>query len=276
MDKITEVLSTFFVAQEKERQKQVSEAKSSTKSDTDTDTYADSDTKTNAKTETKTNAKTETKSDTYAESETKSQTEEKWVSKRYVLKAVEFHKKRIVVFNKNMEDNISTVSNLLHSLSLMKDVGDIYDKYIHVVTAAENKSRYKKMLIDNPYLYFTDFDVRTDFKSFTKSDKRTIYIVDFYQFLEYDNFREFLDANVLLFLVVTGYNSFVEDAYGDDVLGTSKLIIHKKDRYKTEAREFFRRIVKPITKFDMDFNDYWRLAEDNSLVVLKGNELRFG
>ena len=88
-----------------------------------------------------------------------------------------------MIYDIDIKTSIELLSDLLHNLSLMTNVNKIYNNSINILTSNDNKKYFKKMLLDNPYLYFTDFNIKTGLsklqeKELTKNDSRNIYIID--------------------------------------------------------------------------------------------------
>jgi hypothetical protein len=203
--------------------------------------------------------------------------------KRYVLKASEFYKKNIVLLNNEDAENFTQLSDILHKLSLMKRVNEIYDNSIHVVTTPENKHEYKKMLLENPYLYFTNFDVKytlepSKVQELCKNVKRTIYIFDYDSFLEVEDYEQFIEKNVHIFILASKYPKYIRDVC--DVLGPNTLLLHNKDKLKSMQKVFFKHVVQRMADaIDYTFDEFYQATNnenfDGRCFILKGGELRY-
>ena len=201
--------------------------------------------------------------------------------KKYILKPSQFYKKNISIVTDEIEGGIEILSDLLYKLSLIRDVEKIYDNTIHIVSDIDNKKLYKQMLLDNPYLYFTNFDVK---HSLTKrnitesiSDKRSIYIFDNIMVNKYkDLVNSIIDKNVHVF-VLSNY----EDKTGFDTysyLGSEKILLYKPNKLKMIHKKFYRYYVKPLSIFE-DFDSYYLTVNDENLdlkyIIMKNDELRY-
>lgn len=204
--------------------------------------------------------------------------------KRHILKASQFYKKNIIVVNNETADNVSIVSDLVHSLSLMRNVETLYQNTIHVITTAENKKRYKKMLLENPYLYFSNFDVRerlmpSSIKEMETDSKRSLYVVDYEKFLQMADYKQFLQNNVHVILVAVKTPLYIDEVYR--ALGDNSLLIHKRDKLKSLQKIFFKKIVKRLADNidELSVDDYIEKVNsesfDGTYIILKGNELRY-
>ena len=202
------------------------------------------------------------------------------------MKPLEFYKKNIIIVNENKKDNIDILSNLLYKLNLMKEVNKIYDNNIHIITQNDNKKSYKKILLDNPYLYFTNFDFKEEVsKKFLQDldnlEKRTIYIIDTNISCENDNIIKLLSSNknihVILILNTNNNANFV-DTY--KLIGDDKLLIHKINKLKNIQKQFYKLLVKPIcTSNFSNFDEYYEALNNEDLdvkyIIFKNTELRY-
>ena len=137
------------------------------------------------------------------------------------------------------------------------------------------------MLLDNPYLYFTDFDVKHVLtkKNITESisDKRSIYIFDNIMVNKYkDLVNSMIDKNVHI-LVLSNH----EDKTGFDThsyLGVEKILLYKPNKLKMIHKKFYRYYVKPLSLFT-DFESYYITVNDENLdlkyIIIKDDELRY-
>jgi len=207
----------------------------------------------------------------YHESESKSK--EKFELKKYILKPSEFYKKNILIANDDRKDNLDIISNILYKLSLLKDISDIYSNHIYIFTENDNRKMFKQMLLDNPYLYFTDFHVKQNIdKKIIKENDRIICIVDTNILDDFGKLNDFIDPNIHLILLTLD-NTKIIDLY--DKLGSKRLLIHKQNKLKSMQKRFF----KSINYKDITFEDYYKKANDENLdikyIILKGDELRY-
>ena len=132
---------------------------------------------------------------------------------------------------------------------------------------------FKQMLLDNPYLYFTDFHVKQNIdKKIIKENDRIICIVDTNILDDFGKLNDFIDPNIHLILLTLD-NTKIIDLY--DKLGSKRLLIHKQNKLKSMQKRFF----KSINYKDITFEDYYKKANDENLdikyIILKGDELRY-
>jgi hypothetical protein len=210
------------------------------------------------------------------------QKENKKVLKKYILKPSEFYKKNIMIINETINDNISFLGDFLYKLSLMKDVTSIYDNDIHIITSSENKKLYKQMLLDNPYLYFTNFDVKQTFikKKLNELDSnslRTLYIIDNNMLINNtDVLKTLLDKNVQIIIISNEDDKSSLDSY--KLLGNNRLMIHKPNKLKLIQKRFYKNYIKKLCNIQ-SFDDYYDIINDENLdvkyIILKDTELRY-
>jgi len=204
--------------------------------------------------------------------------------KKYILKANEIYKKNIMIYDIDIKTSIELLSDLLHNLSLMTNVNKIYNNSINILTSNDNKKYFKKMLLDNPYLYFTDFNIKTGLsklqeKELTKNDSRNIYIIDLDNVEKIKETLKILsDRNVHIFGVTSSKTMCVEMF---SKFGETSLLIHKNDRLKQSQKIYYRNVIRQLTdKYnEISFDDYYKSISNEKLrlryIILKNKELRY-
>lgn len=200
--------------------------------------------------------------------------------KKFILKAVEFAKRNMVIIGEDIDDSIGLLSDILHKLSLMKDVEKQYSKSVHVVTG-ENKKSFKKMILENPYLYFVDFDVKAKLKRETKKSIQR-------EFEEKQKKAITIFDGVSNASVVGGAQTIILCKPNED-LGEIKedkgvgewekaLVIFKPGRYKMAHKQFFKNYVRSTGEF-RDFDEYYKVVSNEDVdiryLVVKNNQLRY-
>ena len=203
--------------------------------------------------------------------------------KKYILKPSEFYKKNIMIINKDFNDSVIILSDILYKLSLMKNVDEIFNNNIYITSTNENKPIYKQMLLDNPYLYFTNFNVKNKLdkgKIKELDNRRTICILDneLLSSIGNDDFQSLLDKNVLLITMTNDDDKNTVAMY--DLLGSNKILIHKINKLKMIQKRFYKNFIKYICKEQVsNFDKYYDIINDENLdikyLVLKNNELRY-
>ena len=202
------------------------------------------------------------------------------VMKKYVLKPSEFYKKNMFIISDNVKTSIDILSDFLHKISMMKNADSIYNNSINIISNVQNKKLYKQMLLENPYLYFTNFDVKN---SLTKrkidsldNDLRTIFIFDnemAHQYVEYIDIL--FSKNAHVFVLLDEEDKNIYDLYNHF---ESKLLIYKPSKNKMLQKRFYKNFIKKHFK-DLLFDQYYNKVNNENIdikyVVLKNDELRY-
>jgi hypothetical protein len=317
MDKLTDMLSTFFVTGKQAVSKKIKKSRDEYHSDnvsrqsshqTQTEQIeimeppesiepkesksvnlesTDKETSNTTNTTDKTNTKTteQNSEQTFTDSEDKPATNSKLSPKRYILRAIDMYRKNIMIVNNDKSENMAMLGDLLHTFSLMNKVEEIYQPTVYVVTPSDYRKCFKKMLLENPYLYFTDFKIKQSLgkqklQELKESDKRTIVIVQFEDMPQIVPYLELLSANLQL-IVLGKVTSQMVKLYQDVGEKPNKLLLHKKEKLKSLQKLFFERILKQLCGDvkDMDFNDYFQQVNADTYgiryIVIKNDELRY-
>lgn len=199
--------------------------------------------------------------------------------KRYVMKSSEVWKRNFVVVSSDASENMNVVlGRIIHSVNMMTNVVDVYDNSINVLTTRENKKWYSKMLLDNPYLYFSNFNVtsnlssRYPFGNPGEYAKRKLVIVDFDYVNDVDRLADFVHPNVQLIVTCSTYKSTVVDIV---TAVEGAIVIHRPERHMLLEHKFFKAVLGPLTGLGWD--EYKRTFPSFSdyLVVIKDGGVRF-
>jgi hypothetical protein len=201
--------------------------------------------------------------------------------KKYILKPSEFHKKNMLITNDNKKDSFDIISDILYKLSLLKNINDIYTNDLYIFTSNDNRKMFKKMLLDNPYLYFTNFYVKQKIQKNAhsieelKEERKTIYIIDTEILSDIENLKHFINPKIHLILLTNDNNKII-DFY--NLLGDKRILIHKQNKLKSMQRRFFKSVIKQINK-DINFEDFYNEINNENIdvkyIILKENELRY-
>jgi hypothetical protein len=207
------------------------------------------------------------------------------VVKKYILRPSDFYKNNILIVNDTIKDSINILSDLLYKMSLMKDVNTIYDDNIHVITSPENKKFFTKMLLENPYLYFSNFNVKKQLARKTINDldnleKRTIYIIDsktLLKPLKHKDIQKIITKNVHL-IIIAGEDHNVAKTYG--IMGESRLLIHKLNKSKNMQKHFYKTTIKKIClSKNLSLDNYNKIINnedyDMKYIILKNDDIRY-
>jgi hypothetical protein len=144
----------------------------------------------------------------------------------------------------------------------------------------ENKKSFKKMILENPYLYFTDFNVVSKIKResikeikalMEKTCQRTITIFD-----GTENISITDGAQTIILCKPNELKKEVLKELGDKVL-----VIFKPGRYKMAHKQFFKNVVRGNVREydDGDFEEYYKIVNNEDMdiryLVVKNSELRY-
>jgi hypothetical protein len=200
--------------------------------------------------------------------------------KKYTLKPNEFYKKTIFIVNDNIKDSVDILSDLLYKLSLKKDIDTLYNNKLHIISGSDNKKIYRQMLLENPYLYFTDFDVKTSLskrKISELDDKRNIFIFDVDVANDYKDFiLELSQKNVHIFIIANDEDKLLHTLYTS--IGNNKLLIYKPTKLKMIHKKFYKNYIRHLcdeNNFDQYYNKINNENIDIKYIILKENQLRY-
>jgi hypothetical protein len=208
-----------------------------------------------------------------------------FVPKKYIMKANELTKKDMMIVNREMKENLTTLGDFLHMMSLMRNVEETYSSSTYIITSNNNKKVFKQMLLENPYLHFTDFVVKTSLSKSNISDikqssKRTILLIDTDAADFSDNtlnkYLELRKDNVQLVLLSTQYTK-TSAIY--NLLGEHRLLIHRKERLKSMQRIFYKQVIKILCIDKIEFDNYFYIMNHDNFgvryVIIKKDQIRY-
>jgi len=210
-------------------------------------------------------------------------TSEDILLRKYILKPSDFHKKNIMIINKDFESSIIVLSEILYKLSIMKNIDKIFSSNVYITSTDEHKSIYKQILLNNPHLYFTDLNVKNKLdKSKLKylDELRTIHIIDneLLSTIDAKEFEYLLNNDVLLIIMAKDDDKNAITTY--DLLTSNKILIHKLYGSKTIQKNFYKIFIKYICKEQVStFENYYKMINNENLdikyLILKNDELRY-
>ena len=210
-------------------------------------------------------------------------TSEDILLRKYILKPSDFHKKNIMIINKDFESSIIVLSEILYKLSIMKNINKIFSSNVYITSTDEHKSIYKQILLNNPHLYFTDLNVKNKLdKSKLKylDELRTIHIIDneLLSTIDAKEFEYLLNNDVLLIIMAKDDDKNAITTY--DLLTSNKILIHKLYGSKTIQKNFYKIFIKYICKEQVStFENYYKMINNENLdikyLILKNDELRY-
>jgi hypothetical protein len=195
--------------------------------------------------------------------------------KKYTLKPKEFYNKNIMIVGSEKTSNMQVLSDILHKLSMLTDVKDTFNNTIYIFTKNHNKKMYKKLLLDNPYLYFNDIQInKLDNENIKDTKyKKTIYIVDENTF-DLNTVKD----NTQFIIISNDIVSGIRDIYAQ--LGDRKMLLYKINKLKLNQKQFYKKVIKKLAKkVFSDFEDFYTSLNneyvDAKYIVFKNSELRY-
>lgn len=260
---------------EKSASSSSSTSESSKSSDSDSSESSESSNDSNSSNDSDSSSKSESKIESKVESVKVSEKQEELITKT-VLKASDFYKKHLMIVNHEVKKNLDILSELLYKLSKMNSISDLYENSLHIFTFSENKKNFRDMLLENPYLYFNDFVIKTNLSNLKfESSKRHIVVVDFDIISDIEKLSNLLKDNIQLIVLHNSYNHSVLDVY--KLFGKSGILIHKKDRLKLLQKRFYAKIVKHLTT--LREQPYLDMINDENLdvklLIMRNGELKY-
>ena len=189
----------------------------------------------------------------------------------------------MMIINKDFENSILILSEILHKLSIMKHVDEIFDSNVYITSTDEHKSSYKQILLNNPHLYFTDIHVKNKLdkvKVKGLNESRSIHIIDneLLSTIDTKEFEYLINNDVLLIIIAKDDDKNAITTY--DLLSSNKILIHKLYGLKTIQKNFYKIFIKYICKEQVStFENYYKMINDENLdikyLILKNDELRY-
>jgi hypothetical protein len=207
--------------------------------------------------------------------------------KKYIIKSNELYKRNILIVNKDFNSNLSTVSDILYKLGNQNNLQ--FENVLNILTFGENKRHFKKLLIENPNIFFTNLNIKTSFtksdlNSFLETQKKSIVLIDFDYFEE--NFEDalekisrFFDKNIYLIVLSTAYSSYTGELYKRMNQFESTLFMNTKDKVKLLQKKLYNKIIKNIIIQDymVNIDEYIALIEKDKIknIIIKSGDIRY-
>ena len=203
---------------------------------------------------------------------------------KYSLNSVDLYNKNMVIINEYKKDNIDILNNILYKLNLLKNISNIYANNVHIITSNENKKLYKKILLDNPYLYFINFDFKQEISQdfLERCDniqKRSVVIIDINTSKETNKMIKMMlnNKNIQIILLSNLKNTEILNLY--NLIGDDKLLIHKIHKLKSIQQQFYK-LLNPICtnafdNFDSFYNSLNNETLDVKYIIFKNTELKY-
>lgn len=296
MDLLTDILNNFFVSSNVTRNKNTTNittdkatlknnisSTSSLKSSTVTKkstSFSDSSSSTSSLLENKEYSEKEhTLSSLDNDNQDDMQIDIDYKIEKYILKSRNIYKKNIIIVNEDRKDNLIILGDVLDKIGKLENVKEIYNNKIYVMTSENNMTKYRKVLLENPYLYFMDYEIRKGFyENKEMYEKRTIYIVD-YELLLNGNLEQLLKrSDIQLIVVGNVYNNEIAGIF--KYLGSDGILINKKSKIESLQKQFYKNIIKQVCRNSFtNFEEYIKNIDDENLdarwVIINGDKLMY-
>ncbi|NBU33761.1 hypothetical protein EB118_02005 [bacterium] len=197
------------------------------------------------------------------------------------MKASELAESRVFIVGSDAKENMRTLGDILHKLSNAA-TESTFQKTIKVLSNSKNKYSYKKMLLENPYLYFTEFTIHSKFteKLITKEHKKCVVIVDFQLVLEDAQLVNKLDNCVVIVVNNFRDTGILVETYKSTI--AKKILVFKRGNLKMLQRHFYKKIVCPLNlhlNLFPTFDQFYKAISDEELdirfLVLVNNQLKW-
>jgi hypothetical protein len=201
--------------------------------------------------------------------------------KKYIIKSNELYKKNVLIINKEYENNLLILSDLLYKLG---NTNDVFENTLNVITFSETKKHFKKMMIENPHMYFTNLNIKTTFTKaeidqFKSNNKKSVVILDFDYIDDLDKVDKYLDKNIYLIVLSTMYSSYTSELYKRINVFEPTILINKKDRIKLLQKRLYNKIIKNIIVDSISLDDYIKTINDEDTdaksIIVKSGEVRY-
>ena len=195
---------------------------------------------------------------------------EKEKIKKYIIKSNEICKKKVLIVNNEKEDNFNMLRDILCKISKMTDIEKIYSSDVYIISSNENKTLYKKMLIDNPQLYFSNMIFKSTLPSTSSIfDKKTIFIFNKNYCKE---ISKIVDNNKLHLIVLSDLENGFQ-LY--KALGKNTVLMSVIKQTKKLQKELYN-LVNKIVKCEQIVS-YFDIVKDerNKNIFVKDDELRY-
>jgi hypothetical protein len=181
-------------------------------------------------------------------------------------------RQNVLIVNKDFSTNLDILRSFLYKLTLIRDCSKKYSDTLNILTFSENKKLFKKLVIDNPKSYFTNYNMKSHFgdDEWKNNSKKNVVVIDF-AFFKGDLELLLCNPNVHLIILNQGYSSSDSEIFKQ--LGQNSLLINKKEKSSILHKKFYNKVVKKISE-DMSEEMFLELTEKlnntNLLVFRKG------
>lgn len=204
--------------------------------------------------------------------------------KKFIMNYSNLTKGNIYIMNRDFDDNIFILTDILKTLSLMKNIENVYNDKSYIITDKINQVYYKKIILENPDIHFTNYFSlpKSKIEELSENKKKSIVVIDTDTISEKDYLKlvgslNSLKVNIQFIFITTNIK------LNNDLQKIIKtpMIIHCHDSKKSLQKEFFNTIVKPnIKQFEKtDFENYYNFVNQEVFgiryIFLHNNEFKY-
>ena len=193
-----------------------------------------------------------------------------------ILNCNELIERNVLVVNKENNDNILVLSYVLSKLS---NEDNLFNDKLTVMCYNEDKTYYKKLLIDNPKISFINLNFVNDKYKNKRTKKKQIVIVDFDYIDDINKIEELFDDNIYLIVTSTNYASYTGDLMNVMRKYKSTLCLNKKDELKILQKRLFKKVISSNLDELVDMNDYINFINNKKIeitnIIIKSGELKY-
>ncbi len=201
--------------------------------------------------------------------------------KKFLMNYSNITKNNIIIMNKTFEDSIFILTDIMKSISLMKNINEFYNDKSFIITDKQNQLYYKKIILENPQIHFTNIVYKNQLpkskiEELSENKKKTLVIIDI-DTVDEKNYLKLMSnikANVQFIIITTKIDNDIKFI-------KNPLIIHYHDNKKSLQKEFFNKIIKTNTvQFkNLDFEKYETFINQETFgvryIFLHNNEFKY-
>lgn len=195
-----------------------------------------------------------------------------YVLEKYIIKGKDISLKPIILLNSDQKDNVNILADLLDKLGGMSD---LYSENLYIMT--QYNMKYKKMLLENPYLHFNDYHIKREYCEewiTNKYNKRTVFVID-YELLK--DVEQIINRDDIHLVITSNVYSNEIGKMLNDIRG---ILINRKNKVEILQKQFYKNIVKNVCNLCFStFEEYYDNINDENLgvrwIILNDNKLMY-
>ena len=194
----------------------------------------------------------------------------------YRIISTELCKKNILIVNKTLKTNIKCLSEVLDTLG---ERTAMFENTLDIVTCKDSKNDFKKMLLENPQLYFSNLNVNTTTSNFDRSTKgmQRILVVNFDYVDDMMEIEGYFNQNTCIIMLSTNYNCRTSDLYRNMNDYKPTILINKKDNTKLLQQKLYSKILINVIMKDVELDKYIDFINNTTIknILVKSGEIRY-